>query len=91
MVTSEASLTLCRCARCESFYNTDSTGLHPSACRYHTGTFRQWWSCCKVPLHSAPGCRTGAHIEDKSYTAMLDSLGPSSLKGRLSAVATSQA
>ena len=64
---------LCRCARCETlFYKEDDH----ARCRYHSGHFRMWWSCCKEPTAGAPGCRSGAHVEDVGYTAMLDSLAP---------------
>ena len=62
-----------RCARCESFYSRDDTGHN---CRYHSGQYRGWWSCCKEPLFSARGCRSAAHVEDRAYTAMLDSYCP---------------
>ena len=64
-------MSLCRCSRCESlFYKEEAS----HTCRYHTGHFRAWWSCCKEPMHGAPGCRAGLHVEDAGYTAMLDSL-----------------
>ena len=65
-------MSLCRCSRCEShFYKEDNSS---ASCRFHTGHFRTWWSCCKEPLIGATGCRVGAHVEDVGYTAMLDSL-----------------
>ena len=62
-------MSLARCSRCESLYYSDRAG---EGCCYHSGKFRSWWSCCKEPLFGAQGCRTGAHQEDVSYTAMLD-------------------
>lgn len=38
-----------------------------------------WWSCCKEPLQGARGCRQGPHVEDVSYTAMLDSFASSTI------------
>ena len=69
-------MSLCRCARCENLYYAESE----QQCRYHSGHFRMWWSCCKEPLHGAPGCRVGAHVEDVGYTRMLDSAGASSMQ-----------
>lgn len=63
-------MSLCRCSRCENLYYA---GNPDQQCRYHSGHFRMWWSCCKEPLASAAGCRQGAHTEDVGYTAMLDS------------------
>lgn len=67
-------MSLVRCARCESFYYRDSD--HTGQCRYHSGQYRAWWSCCKEPLYSSRGCRAGVHVEDMGYTAMLDSYCP---------------
>lgn len=63
-------MSLSRCLRCESLYYNDC--VEPN-CRYHVGQFRAWWSCCKEPLYSARGCRSGMHVEDQSYTQVNES------------------
>jgi len=70
-------MSLSRCLRCESLYYNDR--VEPS-CRYHVGQFRAWWSCCKEPLYSARGCRSGMHVEDQSYTQLLDSYCPPAIE-----------
>lgn len=65
-------MSLCRCSRCESHFYKEETSS--SVCRYHTGQYRTWWSCCKDMRVGAPGCRSGSHVEDHSYTQMLDAL-----------------
>ena len=65
-------MSLARCSRCESFFCPGTEEAR--GCRYHTGQYRAWWSCCKEPLFGALGCHVGSHQEDRSYTAMLDSL-----------------
>ena len=68
-------MSLARCLRCEQVYCLEVTevpGEH--TCRYHSGKYRRWWSCCRELTPDAPGCRTGFHVEDKSATAMLDSI-----------------
>ena len=66
----EGVMSLSRCLRCESLYYNDR--VEPN-CRYHVGQFRAWWSCCKEPLYSARGCRSGMHVEDQSYTQVNES------------------
>ena len=60
-------MALRRCSRCECTYHNDD-----EPCRFHAGRFRGWWTCCKEPLQSAQGCRSGLHIEDAAATAMFD-------------------
>ena len=69
-------MSLCRCSRCENLYYSEGSEQE-SSCRFHPGVHRAWWSCCKEPLRGARGCRTGPHIEDAGYTAMLDSFAAS--------------
>ena len=68
---SSSEMALRRCSRCECTYHNDD-----EPCRFHAGRFRGWWTCCKEPLQSAQGCRSGLHIEDAAATAMFDAYAP---------------
>ena len=62
-------MALSRCSRCERLYYVNDS---ENPCRFHPGTFRNWWSCCRDPQRGAEGCRTAAHVEDLQATAMMD-------------------
>lgn len=62
------------CTRCSKLY-TRAEDLNGDACLVHSGYFRDGlaasWTCCKLPLQSAPGCVRVPHVESKHVTAEL--------------------
>jgi hypothetical protein len=74
-----------RCVNCKTFFHEQDN--HPSACRYHPGSFRTLkkaeassgyisflfvrWTCCRRETKNAPGCRTDWHILDHQVHSLL--------------------